>query len=88
MLPIVFKVLAVFAARVVQDITSTLCVRRINQSKNQPASGLALFLILLDGYVTVNYVEHKWLIPVAAFGGYVGTWLAMAWDGKNHVPKA
>lgn len=78
--------IGVFAAAVVTDAVWAYYIRHTAAGNLWKASLSSFLLVLLGGYIVVGYVENASLLPVAALGGFIGTFLAV-WPNRNKVDE-
>jgi hypothetical protein len=73
----IIKAFLVFLGLVVADIFWTLYVSHVGLKNKWKASLASSMIILVQGFVVVEYVQDARLLPFAALGAFVGTILPM-----------
>lgn len=69
--------LKVFALTALVDILWVRCMRAAANAQPARAGVFSFLLFLLGSYVTRHYVEDPMMIWPAAFGAFVGAYLAV-----------
>lgn len=72
-----WRAIFVFLAAFVTDAVWTYYIKHTSQGHVWRASLSSSAIVLLGGFVTVEYVNDKRLLFVAAFGGFLGAFLFM-----------
>lgn len=66
---------AVFALVVALDWAWARYIKAAADGKKLAAATWSLWIYLLGGTVTLQYVDKHWLLPVAALASFVGTYV-------------
>jgi hypothetical protein len=76
--------LAVFVGMFLLDAAYTRYTQAITSGNPLRAAHFAAVLIGITAFVTVSYVQNRWLtIPVMA-GAWAGTWVAVKWPPRGN----
>lgn len=71
--------LSVFVGMFLLDMVYARYTQAIQSGQPWRAANFACVLIGITAFVTVSYVQNRWLtIPVMA-GAWAGTWVAVKW---------
>jgi len=71
--------LAVFVGMFFLDLVYARYTQAITAGASLRAANFAAVLIGITAFVTVSYVQNRWLtVPVIA-GAWFGTWVAVKW---------
>lgn len=79
--------LLTFLAIAIMDVCYAYWARRAAQGAALEASAWATVLIVLNGLAMVNIVNDLWNIVAAAFGAFIGTYVAIRLDHKKGRSK-
>lgn len=73
----------VFVLMCALDFVWALYVKAIAADRAGAGAGLSGAIVLLNGVVTIMYVDDPWMLIPTVAGAMVGTWLAIWWSKKN-----
>ncbi len=73
----------VFLAMTVLDFVFSLYTRRVADGSEYRAGIWAVAIILLNGYVMVQFVDSLWHLIPAGLGAFVGTVIAVKLDKRS-----
>ena len=75
-----WRALLIFLATAVSDILWVFYIRRTGEGKAIPAAIFSSFIVLLGGFVILNYVANGWYLFPAALGAFIGTIITIKFD--------
>ena len=76
--------LAVFIGMFLLDMVYARYTQAIQSGQAMRAAHFAAVLIGITAFVTVSYVQNRWLtLPVMA-GAWAGTWVAVKWPPRGN----
>ena len=82
MIPVNLEWLAVFVGMFLLDMVYARYTQAIQCGQATRAAHFAAVLIGITAFVTVSYVQNRWLtFPVMA-GAWAGTWVAVKWPPR------
>lgn len=76
--------LLVFLAYIALDYVFARYIKATAEKRPMPAGIWSAAILAFTGFVTVSYVSNPWMLIPAALGAFVGTYLSVAQDEKEH----
>jgi hypothetical protein len=74
----------IFLGAFVQDIFWTLYIRKVATGKPIISAFLSVAILLIGGYITINFVKNYFLLLPAGIGAFVATLITIYWDRRGH----
>lgn len=75
----------VFFAAVVTDAVWAYYIKHTGSGHLLRASGASSIIVLLGGFITVEYMDDKRLLVAGALGAFCGTYLLMRYEKDEPV---
>lgn len=86
-LPTLLEVLTVIGAILINDISWALYIRRVQVDAAVRAAGWAVVIFVSSAIATYSWIHNPWLIAVAGFTTFFGTYGVIKWDSRRNPAK-
>lgn len=75
--------LSVFVGMCLLDLTYVRWTQSITSARPSRAANFAAVLIGITAFVTVSYVQNRWLVIPLMAGAWTGTWIGVKWPPRT-----
>lgn len=73
----------IFLGAFVQDIFWTFYIRRVSTGKPIISAFLSVAILLIGGFITINFVRNYFLLIPAGMGAFIATLVTIYWDRRR-----